>query len=185
LQDADLINRPQREIAEVAGVGLGNIPQVINGLKQTGYIIPLKKSTYLWENRRGLLDRWINEYATELRPKLLKGTYTIKGNWQDINLNKELTAWGGEPAADLLTHYLRPEKFTLYTKENPKELMKNYRLVPKENGELEVLEMFWDRTNAKDTVPPILIYAELLLVGGKRNKETAELIFNEYIEPKL
>mgnify|MGYP000400595240 CR=1 FL=1 len=185
LQDPDLINKPQREIAEKAGVGLGNIPQVIDGLKQTGYIITLKKNSYLWENRKGLLNRWIDEYDTVLRPKLLKGKYTLKKSWGDIDLHKGLTAWGGEPAADILTHYLRPEKFTLYTKETQRDLLKNYRIVPRADGELEVLEMFWPQDVNKNTAPPILIYAELLLEGGKRNKETAELIFNEHIKQKL
>ncbi|MDD4729925.1 MAG: type IV toxin-antitoxin system AbiEi family antitoxin [Dysgonamonadaceae bacterium] len=29
------------------------------------------------------------------------------------------------------------------------------------------------------------MYADLLLEGGKRNNETAEIIYNEYIQPNL
>ncbi|UII21569.1 type IV toxin-antitoxin system AbiEi family antitoxin [Fulvivirga ligni] len=184
LQNADLINRAQRDIAEIANVGLGNIPQVIDGLKKTGYLMVLRKKTYVWKNRRELLDRWINEYATQLRPKLIRGYYHIQGAWDDIKLDNELTAWGGEPAADLLTNHLRPEKFILYTKETSISLMKNYRLIPREKGELEVLEMFWDN-KGRGIVPPMLIYAELMVEGGKRNTETAEMIFNEHIQSKL
>lgn len=185
LQDAELINKTQREIANTTGVGLGNIPQIIHGLKKTGYIISLNKQNYVWEKREELLNRWINEYASELRPKLIKGSYTIQTNWQSIKLNNQLTVWGGEPAADLLTNYLRPEKLILYTKENNIQLMKNYRLIPKDNGELEVLEMFWNNTHKKEIAPPLLIYTELIITGGKRNTETAKLIFDEFIQPKL
>lgn len=183
LNDKNLINQTQREIAEKVGVGLGNIPQVIDGLKDTGYLIPLNRQQYVWENRKELLDRWINEYATALRPKLLKARYTLKKPWQGIQLDKQHTVWGGEPAADLLTNYLRPEHFILYTDEKQGDLIKNYHFIPKNDGELEVLEIFWKPEN--NTAPPILIYTELMLTGGKRNRETAEKIYNEFIEPIL
>ena len=180
------INLPQRQLAEKANVALGNIPQFIEGLKETGYLIPLKKGHYVWEKRKELLERWINEYDTVLKPKLSKERYTtFQGNFRDIRFNHALTVWGGEPAADMLTNYLRPEKFILYTKENRKDLMKNYRLIPKKDGEIEALAMFWNNPEKQMTAPPILVYADLLLEGGKRNLETAEIIFDEYIEPNL
>lgn len=185
LQHKEDINLTQRELAKKTAVGLGNIPQVIEGLKETGYLIPLHKREYIWENRRELLERWVTEYGTVLRPKLRKGRYTYQGNWRELLLNHELTVWGGEPAADMLTNYLRPEKFVLYTRENRTHLMKNYRLIPKPEGEIEVLEIFWRQDTTHKTAPPILVYADLLLEGGKRNIETAEKILNEYIEPIL
>ncbi len=184
LQFKEAINLNQRELAEKADVGLGNIPQVIDGLKETGYLIPLNNKTYLWENRKALLDRWIAEYITVLRPKLVKERYALKGNWQEIPFDNQKTVWGGEPAADILTNHLRPEKFLIYTRENRMDLIKNYRLIPDKNGEIEVLDMFWQQNESK-TAPPLLVYADLMLEGGKRNKETAEKIYNEYIQPNL
>jgi hypothetical protein len=184
LQHKEAINLTQRELAEKARVGLGNIPQVIDGLKETGYLIPLNNKTYVWENRKALLERWIAQYATVLRPKLVKERYALKGQWQDIALDNHKTLWGGEPAADILTNHLRPEKFLIYTQEDRMDLIKNYRLMPVKNGEIEVLDMFWKQEKG-ETVPPLLVYADLMLEGGKRNKETAEKIYNEYIEPNL
>jgi hypothetical protein len=184
LQNKEDINLTQRELADKADVGLGNIPQIIDGLKATGFLQALNNKTYLWENIANLVDRWIAEYATVLRPKLLKEKYTLKGNWQDIALKNNITFWGGEPAADLLTNHLRPEKFLIYTRENRMELMKNYKLMPDKNGEIEVLDLFWKQEDGK-TVPPLLVYADLMLEGGKRNKETAEKIYHEYIKPNL
>ena len=185
LNNPELVNKKQRDIADIAGVALGNIPQVLNGLKETGYLLSLKRGIYVWEKKEELINRWVNGYAIELRPKLKIGTYAIKEDWQKIELNKSRTVWGGEPAADLLTNYLRPEKFILYTKESNLDLIRKYKFMPKENGELEALDMFWDNIKEEAVAPPLLIYAELMIAGGKRNIETAQLIYNDYIKPKL
>lgn len=184
LQHKEAIHLKQRELAEKTLVGLGNIPQVIEGLKETGYLTPLNKKMLVWQNRKELLDRWMVEYPTVLRPKLVKERYKLKADWQELAFANNNTVWGGEPAADLLTNYLRPEKFIIYTKENRVDLIKNYKLMPDKNGEVEVLDMFWEQKNEK-TAPPLLVYADLMLERGKRNKETAEKIYNEYIQPNL
>lgn len=184
LQHKEAINMTQRDLAQKTNVGLGNIPQVIEGLKETGYILPLNNKDYVWENRKELLNRWVAEYATMLRPKLVKGRYRLNGNWTELEFVNGKTAWGGEPAADLLTNHLRPEKFILYTHEQRMDLIKNYKLQPDNNGEIEVLDMFWKNNNEK-TAPPLLVYADLTLEGGKRNKETAQKIYDEHIRPNL
>lgn len=160
LQYRDDINLPHRELAEKVGVALGNIPLVLEGLRETGYLLPLNNKVTIWENRKQLLERWINEYETVLRPKQKKEYYTYKGNWQEINLNTKTSVWGGEPAADILTNHLRPEKYILYTTENRNALMKNYKLQPAQDGEIEVLELFWKQTTGKNTAAPILIYTD-------------------------
>jgi hypothetical protein len=181
----ELINQPQREIAEISGVSLGSIPQIIKGLKETGYLLRLKKDEYIWENRNDLLERWITNYQTTLKPNIKKGTFTMKLPWNEIVTKDNITVWGGEPAADILTNHLRPEKFLLYSKETLLELIRNYKLMPNQNGELEIHDLFWNQSDYKNTAPPLLIYTELILEGGKRNKETAIKIFNEYVKPKL
>jgi hypothetical protein len=35
------------------------------------------------------------------------------------------------------------------------------------------------------TAPPLLVYAELMVEGGKRNEEVAQMIFDEYIQRDL
>lgn len=184
LQHKEAINLTQRELAEKADVSLGNIPQVIDGLKETGYLTPLNNKNYVWENKKGLLERWIVEYATVLRPKLVKERYALKGQWQEFKFDNHKTVWGGEPAADLFTNHLRPEKFLIYTREERIDFITKYKLMPDKNGEIEVLEMFWEHEYEK-TAPPLLVYADLMLEGGKRNKETAEKIYNEFIQPNL
>lgn len=185
LQNKDLVNEPQRTIAHKAVVALGNIPLVLDGLKETGYLIHLNKKEYLWENRQELLQRWVENYATTLKPRLRKGRYRFTQPWQEIKLHAGKTVWGGEPAADILTQYLRPEQYTLYTQETTAQLMTNYRLIPDPEGELQVLEMFWPQLKKGVTAPPLIIYADLLTQGSKRNLEAANIIYNEHIQPNL
>ena len=182
LQNKDALNWTQREIADEVGVSLGTIPQVINGLKDSGYIFPLDRRNYIWKNRMDLLRKWIDSYEIELRPKLVRHQYKISGDWRDIRFSNNLTVWGGEPGADLLTNHLRPEKYTIYTKEKLSDLIRKYKLIPDPFGEAEVLEMFWSGQEGK-IASPMLVYTDLILEGGKRNIETAERIFNDYVKP--
>ena len=187
LLNKDNVNRPQRLIAEETGVALGNIPLVINGLKETGYLLQRDRKNFTWERKTELIDRWITEYEITLKPHLLMGKFQLPIAWQEFDLNEFEEAWGGEPAGDILTNYLRPEEYILFTKKNRTDFMKRYRLRPDEKGDLELYEMFWgmNQENQRRTVPPLLVYADLKLKNNKRCRETAEMIWNEHIEPNL
>ncbi len=91
----------------------------------------------------------------------------------------------GEPAGDLLTNYLRPEKLTIYTSETKKDLMMHYGLVPDQNGNIQVYEKFWEQDDQRDIAPDLLVYADLVNTRDKRCIETATMIYNEHIKPEL
>lgn len=181
--DKNLVNQPHRTIANKANVALGNIPLIINGLKETGFLLHLNKREYLWKDRKVLINRWITEYEIKLKPSLLKGKFKLRKNWNELNLKTGVTLWGGEPAGDILTNHLRPEVFTLYTNEDRVNLLKNYLLAPDLEGDVEVYEMFWKKDDDFQTAPPFLVYADLILADNKRCRETAKIIFDEFIEP--
>jgi hypothetical protein len=185
LENKELVNEAQREIARKANVALGNIPLVLNGLVETGFLLKKNKNQYVWEDRDALLRRWIAAYEVTLKPQLYLGAFKFTINWEEIQLDKPLTLWGGEPAADLLTNHLRPEKYMLYTQENRNTLITKYRIRPDTNGEIKVYKQFWNQDENMKTAPPFLVYADLQLEGGKRNLETANMIYDEYIKPKL
>jgi hypothetical protein len=190
LLDKQLINHAQRRIASETGVALGNIPQVIAGLKETGNLLPLNHNHYVWESRKALLDRWITEYDTQLKPSLFKGRYRFRTDWNLVQLDPEDTLWGGEPAADRLTNHLRPEQITVYTKLTTQAMVRKYQLLPDARGNVQLYTAFWGdafpiENATNDTVHPILIYADLMITGDKRSRETAEIIFNEHIRPLL
>jgi len=101
-------------------------------------------------------------------------------------IKKEKTWWGGEPAGDLLTNYLRPAELTLYTMETRNELIKNYRLIPDENGNVKAYNKFWQHDEVDDnTVPPLLVYADLINSNDRRCTETALKIYDEFLQNKL
>lgn len=189
LLNPEIINLPQREIAEITNVALGNIPQVINGLRETNFLLKKNKNEYLINDYRALLTKWISEYDQTLKPSIFKQRFVLMNtnqNWQQIELLTDKTVWGGEPAGDILTNHLRPEELTLYTKENTKELIQNYRIIPSNTGDFWVYEIFWnEKYNAAKTAPALLVYADLILKNDKRCLETANLIFDEYIQPNL
>jgi hypothetical protein len=96
--------------------------------------------------------------------------------------------WGGEAAADRLTHYLKPEMLTIYTLHNPTKLITEFRLRADVNGDVEILDAFWDQnlmTGTRDVVPPILAYADLMTTTDARNLEAARLIYEQHIAPSL
>ncbi|MDR0864064.1 MAG: type IV toxin-antitoxin system AbiEi family antitoxin, partial [Candidatus Symbiothrix sp.] len=65
---------------------------------------------------------------------------------------------------------------TIYTNQNWQELKSSIGLIPDENGKVEVLQQFWKQEDNKTTVPPLLIYADLIGSGYGRNVETAKII---------
>lgn len=181
-----LENRPYREIAETAGVALGTVGWIIRDLKEMGYVVAMGKRGNKLIEKEKLLERWVVEYPERLRPKLLLGRF--KGNpywWQKQKLQPDNAQWGGEVAAEKITHYLKPELATLYIEpaELHKVLMEN-RLRKDTGGETEILERFWTPQHnqlKEDTVPPLLIYADLIGTGNERNIETAKMIYEKYI----
>jgi hypothetical protein len=193
LQNENNINLPYREIAERTQVGLGNINYIINGLKEMGFLIRLNKDEVKLINKKELLDKWITAYEEKLKPNLKIGTFRLMNNntidnWKLLPLQHNKTCWGGEPAGDILTNYLRPAELTLYTIETRNELIKNYQLMPDETGNVNVYKKFWRQDLEIDNeyiAPPILVYADLINTDDKRCRETAERIYEQYIQPNI
>ncbi len=191
LLDDTWVNKTYREIAERTDTGIGNITNIFNGLKVEGFLLPLTKDTYIMENKKKLLEKWIIAYEKKLKPNLTIGTFRFADNdtffdWKEIKLKKGKTFWGGEPAGDIYTDYLRPEELALYTTEPRNELMKNYKLIPDHGGNIKIYEKFWIADTAENNVVhPLLAYADLIMKGDRRCTETAEKIYNEYLQDKF
>jgi len=76
----------------------------------------------------------------------------------------------------------------VYTLHNPTKLMTEFRLRADVNGDVEILNAFWDETlitGIADVVPPILAYADLMATTDARNLEAARLIYEQHIAPNL
>jgi hypothetical protein len=187
----DAINMPYRQLAEITGVALGNIKNVIEGLKVAGYILRLNKTTLKIQNKRELLERWIAGYGETLKPTLHAGTYKFWDNdkllnWQILPIDYKEALWGGEPAAELLTNYLRPTQLTIYTNwKNP--MVTKWTLIPDEKGNIEFYKKFWndEKVNEEKTVPTLLVYADLILTADPRAHETAMMIYDKYLKSEF
>lgn len=187
----NLVNNTIREIADQADVSLDSVHKTLNGLKQLGYLLPVDKDTVAWKNKKGLLEKWMTEYDARLKPSIHIGSFRFLNedaffNWKSLTLKNGVTLWGGEAAGDLYTNYLKPATLTIYTTESKGELMKIYRLVPDPQGYIIVYSKFWeDNQEQGNIVPPLLAYTDLINSGDSRNIETAEKIYEQYLQGKF
>ncbi len=188
LQKTEYLNKSYRDISGAAGVSLDTISKTMKALNKQNYCISLNKYEYKLINKKDLYEKWLMGFEDILKPKLKINTYRfvdkkMKDNWQDIKLDSEKILWGGEPAAAKLTKYLIPEIFTVYTSLSDKDLLKKYRMVQDDKGDIEAYQLFFksEEFQCQDIVPPLVIYADLLISGDERNIETAKRIFDEYL----
>ncbi|MHA4808450.1 type IV toxin-antitoxin system AbiEi family antitoxin [Flavitalea flava] len=184
------INDTYREIAKTNEVGLGNINNIIAGLQYDHFLIKINKGNFGFNNKKELLNKWISAYKERLKPSLFLGSFHFLNpsdflNWQSVKLNDTKTWWGGEAAGDLLTNYLKPEEITLYTLETRSELIKNYKLIPDEKGNLKAFTKFY-HSDKEDihikTVPALLAYIDLVLKADRRCFEAAQKIYDEHLQ---
>ncbi len=187
--DPTLGDAPHRTIAKAAGVALGTVPAVLGDLQRTGRLLVAGKRRRLHATKR-LLDEWAHGYAQQLQPRTLLAAYRAPGmdTWATWPLDAG-ARWGGEPAANLLVGKLKPGMLTLYADRLPPRLMVAQRLAmaaARETGPLlEVRRPFWgdglrNETDPR-TVPPALVYADLLATGEARCLETAAIVHERHL----
>ncbi|GAA4001887.1 hypothetical protein GCM10022408_11490 [Hymenobacter fastidiosus] len=190
LTQPDLVRQPYRTIATRTDTPVATVGQVMLDLIQQGFLLDEEPRQLL--RRPELTQRWVAGYGDTLRPHLPTQRYRwlaadqAAGGWQNQPLGAA-THWGGEPAAALLLDgFLRPEFFTLYSTATRPALMRQLRLVPDPTGSVEVLEPFDQRLNfhhpTSPCVPPLLVYADLLLSGDARNREVAQKLYARYLQ---
>lgn len=184
----ELAGRPYRELAEMTDVALGTVNGTMAELIQKGFILDMgeKKGKKLLD-RKTLLERWVTGYPDYLKPKLMLGRFRRDGDWwKDAQLDPTLAQWGGEVAAAKLTGYLKPGTVTLYADKNRlTDLVITNRLKKDPQGNIEILERFWPPGNGLgegDTVHPILIYADLAVIGEQRTMEIARMIYEQHLD---
>jgi len=195
LCDPNLVNAPYREIAEKAGVALGTVGIVINGLKETGFILDKGKGRERQiVNYRKLLDRWTEAWPLKLKPKFLLAELVADNTewWKSIDIGDFGGYWGGEIAAAKYTDYLTPTVASLYLPEGErnhlfgKARLRNGTHWPSPKN-VFIYRPFWPEafadiyTDGKELVHPVLVYADLIATGEPRNRETAGRLYDERI----
>ncbi|WP_193315512.1 type IV toxin-antitoxin system AbiEi family antitoxin [Janthinobacterium aquaticum] len=192
LSQPALLNSSFKSIAGAAGVSLGTAYNVLNDLQRRGYLIDSGGA-----GRRKLLepDRLINEWAVNfpvtLRPKLHRRRFSAPDPdwWRSVQLDAFRYAWSSEVAACNLTGYLKPLTQTLYVEQGDidsviRMLVKQHRLKPDADGNIEILEAFWPQGDIERLLaPPLLVYAELRALMDPRADEAANMIKEKCIDP--
>lgn len=192
LSNPQAINLPYRELAKMAGVAHGTVGWVIPDLQQLGFVGDLqgKRGTRRMFQHERLLNQWADAYVRVLRPRTLIGRYYVADfdGWKTWPIAEYSALWGGEPAAAMLTDYLRPGALTLYAEKMPSLLAARQKFMKEaESGHKAVVEVrkrFWnlpDDPKHNNIVPPLLVYADLLATGDARCIETAKMIYEDYI----
>ncbi len=183
-----LLNKRYRDIAAVADISASTVGDILTDLQAANFLVKVNEKKMVLINKAELLSQWVTAFNQKLKPKLVRGKYlALNPNWQKIDIGN-LSFWGGEPAADLLTNNLYPGALTLYSDLDRKNLIK-FQLVPsEEKGNLTICSLFWNAEN-KDfvlpelkTVHPLLVYADLIGSGNDRNFETAKKIYERYLK---
>lgn len=193
----ELLNAPYRRIKDATGIALGAVGPVFLDLRKRGYLIGggRRRDRRLVEPVR-LFEEWVTNYPTELRPKLNVRRFRTDAEpnwWKTARVHELGAAWGGEVAADRLTHHLKPTMWTLYvpTEKKPNaltRLVQRHRLRADPQGDIEILDQFWDFPGdpaMPDIVPAILVYADLVATLEPRNLEVAKLVREQFIDDAL
>ena len=193
LNDTNLVNSTYRNIRDKVNVSLDTISKTLKSLERQKYLLTVNKKERKLTRKEDLLDRWITNYENKLKNDLLIGKFSFVEksslkNWKELELKTGNTFWSGQPAADLLTNNVIPDTLILYSTEERADLIRNYRLKPDNEGPIYVYQKFWEDLNSEfdnQTVPPILIYADLVTSYDPRDLEIANQIYEEFIKDKL
>ena len=186
-----LLNEPYRVMAEAANIAASTVGDILTDLQAAKFLVQINDREMKLVNKPELLSQWVTAFNQKLRPKLLRGKFRLPFPSNQIQYFKlrEGDYWGGEPAADLLTNYLYPGNWTLFSEKDRKSLITDYRLIPDpKNGNIEVYSPFWKGTDERfvikerQVVSPLLVYAELIGSGNDRNFETARKIYVQYLQ---
>lgn len=187
LCDPALAQRPLREQAAVVGTAPGTIAFLLQDLERTGNLVRLGGHARRFIPDRSLIEYWIGEYERKLHPKLTLGRFKAATNrwWAELEVARLNAVWGGEMAASLLEADLRPANRTLYTtKDRLPQLLKHARLRADPEGDVELRQRFWrtqEDTPRADTAPPLLVAADLRIVGDARCRAAARYVLERYV----
>lgn len=196
LKDPEKVNETYRNLADLSLVSLGSVSKFMNGLQDEGYIVQWKNDKkYQLIKREELLEKWIIILNEKILPAYKIGNYSFgnRGRFEIKETEQGFeTRWGGEAGAAMITNYLNPIKYSLFTNRPKIDLVKSFRLIPDNQGEIMIYNLFWKKGACNGdydyndvAAHPLLIYAELMYSGNERNIETAQILYNEYIAPRL
>ena len=182
-----------RYIKTVAEVSLGTITKTIKQLQSLAILDDEKEVI----QPKKLLEIWVVNYARNMRNKLVVGKYSFTKGFTNSELidrldNLPQTFIGNEVSAEMLDNYFQSKFLSIYTKDNVLDVIKQLYLKPDPNGEIEILEMFWNIAEIEKSqspkdhylngklVPFFLIYTDLINSNDSRAVTEATRLREKY-----
>ena len=181
----EYLNKDYRTIADQAGVSLGAVSETFKDLRSNRYLLLPGKNERRLTRTAELLKKWVEAYITKTRIDLRVGRFRtdkFQGKWwETVKITDYGAVWGGEIAAEKLTRHLQPENVTVYADSPIPQFQARFGLRRDENGNIEIIEKFWQMPETGETVHPLIVYADLVATGDERNLETARIIYENEI----
>lgn len=191
LAEPALLNAPYRDMALQAKISTGSIGKALETLDARDMIGTTARGERMIRTPELFLNEWASSYTARLKPKLRKYRFATDNLARvlDFSPGLRLSALGGEPAASILTKHLTPEECTIYVDMDDahalRDIVKEFRLRADAKGPVEIVEMFWNAdyfTEWFPTVPPHLVYADLMATHDSRNIAIARQIAAQVID---
>src|SRR5699024_5762759 len=121
-----------------------------------------------------LIDRWVVGYKDFLKPRVKRQQMRSLDGKLDVEtlLESDLDFYfGGEYGGQLLTQHLKAKQFIIYSNEEIKKIAQTLKLVPDEDGNIELCYKFWSdaiELESPKAAPKLVIYADLVNTGNNR-----------------
>ena len=190
LKSPDTLQLSYRELARRTDISIGSVSNVMKELEELNFLLKTNEKRIL-KNTNELLSRWVVAYHDVLKPRILRKRMRFSNpndykNWYKIQLTglSDINLWGGEPGAALITGKLKPAVFLIFTNSTWQFIAKKLKLIPDEEGEVEIDYMFWkeEKKSEKPVAPALLIYADLITSGFDRNTQIAQNILSNELQ---
>lgn len=195
LIDPDAVNQTVRELEVRAGLSKDRVSIGLRLLKERGWLIHSAKSKYRLSEKRKLFEQWLMNYGERLRSKLVLGIYKIAPSTENriesmlteiFRCKEKSYAITGSLGADQLLHYYRGKTTEIFiTPDMIGDIRKALKLISSKESNFTLLNLFspeiiFEKEDAC-VAHPLLIYAELLYQGGERERETAGMVYDQYL----
>ena len=199
LIDKTKLDATVRTLASLAGVSKDRASSGMRELRRTGRIIETAKNHFLFSDKQSLLEQWLSHYNERFRSSLILGSYrmapSIEENLPVIlasTLPGNRYAIGGARGSDLLIPHYKGLTAEIYIQpEDIATVQKALKLIPSAETNITLFRLFSDEVIFHETdIPysvahPLLIYSELLFRKSDRAEETAQLIFDQFLNKMI
>lgn len=186
LLDPSVVEASLRTLAALAGVSAPSAKFALDAFKRDGYVVETGKKGRRLVEREAFFRKWADSYNLRYRPRRILGRYS--SGVDRLVLDDSEACWGGEDAANLLTHHLKPQAHVVYAyAAKIGALVAKNRMRSDPKGDVQVVRSCWDKRleGAQMTAPVFVVYADLLDTRDPRCEEVAQRLLETSIRERL